>query len=421
MKRLIGLFLILGLVTLGCVQEEAPPIDQSVVPTDSDALSGPAKSNETIRGLTGDNCGSYVTYNGLSDSEAELLGECYENKYLNPAIAGEDTSICDEIYNPYEYGACYGLVAAELEDSSMCDGIVNILFERRSGPDDATTIDACKFTYIGRFVYMKRQMPDITCDELVTGDYQGICEEAINTIKPPTRVGSLWIDDDTAPNLSGYIILQDSEGETQVADGTLTISVTTETGRELYTKVDDVEKSEFAWYILGSGVFEREDFIYVFSGIDLSNVQFSEDECSYGDCDLEFTATFDTDDGDSFSLTEEEDIDSGYFSVRDNSECLIISELKDELVDESTEYSIRKYFVVSGKVTNECGATKEYVKVTYIFYNSDNVVLLEDFHGLNPSTIPPGYTIDFENRVMYEGSYVDIVEIPDHYTVVADT
>ncbi len=420
MRSIVLIFLIFGLLFVGCTTTTTPPVEQSVVPNQSDALSGAVQTNQTIRGLTSDRCGSYVTFNGLTDSEESTLQDCYERKYLTEAIEKNDTSICDEIYNPYEYANCYGLIAGKLNDSSLCNRVTNILFERKSGKDDATTTDACKLVFIEKRIEYFREVPSISCSELTAGDYVDICNEYLDKIKPASGIKSLYVSD-KGSKVESYIILEDSEGTTQIEDGKLTVTITSEDGKEeLYRVQYNVSRSDFAVYILGEGAFAHEDIIYLIPEIDLKAVELEEDECS-GYCDMVYKAEFVTDEGKMFTESEDLFVESQFITLKPISECLLLSNVKDELVDESKSYGTYKYFKISGKVTNNCSSTKDFVQVNFILYNAQGSVLKEDFTYLNPNTIPVGYTVDFEKKFQYEGTYVDIVEIPDSYNVTVET
>ncbi|MCK4319016.1 FxLYD domain-containing protein [Candidatus Micrarchaeota archaeon] len=412
---ILGLFLFSGCITEG---DEAPPVEEVAVPETDDALAGAQESEQTVRGLTGDKCGSYITFNGFNDYEYSQLSDCYNRKYLTPAVKKKDSTICDEIYNPYTYGHCYGLVAFQLDDPTICDGIVNILFERRSGPDDATTIEACKIVYLEQYILDKRMLPSFGCEVFSTGDYIDICNDYIEKIKPATGIGSLYAMNE-GPVIESYIILEDSEGDTQVEDGTLTVTILAETTqREVYSNEFDVKKEDFTSVALG--FFEDQEIVYLIPDIDLSGAEFTEDECMF-DCDLIFNVNFETTDGRTFEATEDIWMNEEVVLVRDDSECLTISNLRDDLVDESTQYSTYKYFVISGTVTNNCGSLKDFIEVKYTLYNANDVKMHSGFEYLYPSNLPDGYSRDFEVNLEYEGHFVEITELPDHYVVIADT
>lgn len=403
--------------------ENAPQPESSAVTNTNDALKGPVKSNATIRGLTGDKCGSYVTYNGLTDDEADKLDSCYKNKYLDTVKKKADSAICDEIYNPYNYGACYGLVAMQKSDPALCDKINNILFERRSGHDDATTVDACRIVYVEQYIFAKKIAPPISCDAFTSGDYKDLCVGYVNKIQPPSGIGTLYAKKD-ASKLTSYIILEDSTDTTQVADGKLTIELLArDTSKQLYTKQFDVKKSDFALVTLGVGVFEHQDLIYQLPAIDLKQISLTQDECPYSSCNLILKATFLTTDGKQFEKTQDYlGITQDDVLMRYDSECLLISNLQDKIVDGSiSQEYVYKYYVITGKVTNTCGSLKQSVKVNYAVYDAAGTELYKDYDYLDPSSLAAGKSTDFEIKIQYAGIGKDVSELPASYNVTVGT
>lgn len=419
MKKLliIGLFLVF---LFGCISNEQESkiddIEQSVVPETSDALKEISSDEVTIRGLTGDKCGSYTTYNGLSDSEYEKLTSCYDTKYIIPAVRDSDTSICDEIYNPYEYGHCYGLVAWAKQDSSICNSITNIKFERRGGKEDATSVEACLIDYIERSVYEKREPTEISCS-IFNKDYIEICEDYKNLIQPVDGIKDIYVKEEKGI-LESYIILEDSLGNAQIDYGVLTITLT-ESDKELYTNIINVSREEFYLATLGTGYFEHEEIIYKLPKVNLKEITIESGKY-YGSLSPTFNVKF-TNDENTFEISDDLYLDEELFTIKPVSECLIITDLEDELIDESNEYWDDKSFVITGKVTNNCDSTKDWVEVVYTLYDENGVEIYSNNKFLNPKTLPKGYTAEFEIKLQYEGSYVDIVSIPDSYIVIADS
>ena len=431
MNRLlvVSVLLISVLLLFGCAGQNtpnaqsqtiqnAPQPSSTAVTGTNDALKGPVKSNATIHSLTGDKCGSYVTYNGLTDAESSQLDGCYMNKYILRAEEKADTTICDEIYNPSQYGTCYGIVAFKKSDPKICDKIENTLYERRSGHDDATTIDACRLTYIEQYITATKTVPPISCDAFTNNDFKDTCREYVGKIQPPSSIGTLYSTNENS-KLKSYITLEDSNGTTQIADGKLTVELTTkDISKQKYVKELNVKKSDF--HIAMVGLFKQQELIYQLPDIDLKQISLSENECPYS-CDLVLKVKFETSDGKLFEKSEDYlGIYPADVAIKYDDECLLISNLKDKITDESTSYSTSKYYIITGTVTNNCDALKQSISMKYSLFDSAGVELYKNTKYLSPGSLGVGKSNNFEIKVQYDGSYKDISEIPAKYNVTIE-
>ncbi len=133
----------------------------------------------------------------------------------------------------------------------------------------------------------------------------------------PSKIGSLYAMEN-GQVIESYIILEDANGVTQVANGVIKINVTAdETNRELYSKEITVRKENFYLATLGLGAFAHQDTIYSMPDIYTSNFEFMEDECSSVYCDARFSVTFETEDGKSLKASENLLLDSEFVSIKE--------------------------------------------------------------------------------------------------------
>ena len=238
--------------------------------------------------------------------------------------------------------------------------------------------------------------------------------------RPVAAIKTLW-SDDTGSKIRGYITLADPSGTILASDGKLLLVVATDDdpARQLYQKEFVVNKNEFTEQTVGISNFTRKVVMYQFE-IDLKDTEFRSEECD-DKCYVTLTATFTTPDGKKFSNVDDFiSIQSSYIKVENISKCLIVNS-RSELVEKDLygTGSITKYYEIKGNVTNNCSSIKDMVEVVYTLYNKENTVIKEDSEYLRPYELPVGYTNGFEIDMRYEGAYKDIIELPDHYTIIA--
>ena len=122
-----------------------------------------------------------------------------------------------------------------------------------------------------------------------------------------------------------------------------------------------------------------------------------------------------------FEDTEWVWFDVDQLTLGKNSKCLKISELKNESFGKINAKNSSKYFLISGKVTNECISNKDFVKVNYILYNKEGEILLDDWRYVDPRTVEVGKSSEFEVIIGYEGENKQIAEAPYRYEIKAET
>lgn len=91
------------------------------------------------------------------------------------------------------------------------------------------------------------------------------------------------------------------------------------------------------------------------------------------------------------------------------SECLILTNVTDS--DDGEEFD------VSGKVVNNCGSLQDFIRVSIVYYAADGTELKSDYTYTNPTSIPSGRSAEFNFRVTYSGTYLDVTERPARYLV----
>ena len=118
-----------------------------------------------------DKC-SYLFTSGLTNTELDRrLDSCYMGKYLEYAIASNDVSVCDEIIDPFYYSSCYAFVAADKNNSDLCEELELIGWTAQELYENITTTDNCYY------YYKRGNGKGDVCDNILNDQLKNKCKE----------------------------------------------------------------------------------------------------------------------------------------------------------------------------------------------------------------------------------------------------
>ncbi len=123
--------------------------------------------------LKNDQC-NFVYRLDLTQTELKSqLDTCYRGRYISYVQTQNNAAVCEEIYDEYYRGLCYGVVALKNLNENECNKMTNVQYNATGFRDPLSTRDICIGTYASG---QQRETRQPTCNLIENQQLKANCE-----------------------------------------------------------------------------------------------------------------------------------------------------------------------------------------------------------------------------------------------------